>query len=66
MFVAADGYKTIQNPVGQILAIFLNVVVFILSGFEHCVANMYLAEYLSPFCEKALYQKHDACFYKLM
>ena len=41
MFVAADGYKTIQNPVGQILAIFLPVVVFILSGFEHCVANMY-------------------------
>lgn len=38
---AADGYKTIQNPVGQILAIFLPVVVFILSGFEHCVANMY-------------------------
>ena len=36
MFVAADGYKTIQNPVGQILAIFLPVV-----GFEHCVANMY-------------------------
>ena len=25
----------------QILAIFLPVVVFILSGFEHCVANMY-------------------------
>lgn len=41
MFVAADGYKTIQNPVGQILAIFLPVVVFILSGFEHCVTNMY-------------------------
>ena len=41
MFVAADGYKTIQNPVGQILTIFLPVVVFILSGFEHCVANMY-------------------------
>ncbi|WP_443713241.1 formate/nitrite transporter family protein [Ruminococcus sp.] len=41
MFIAADGYKNIQNPVGQILAIFLPVVVFILSGFEHCIANMY-------------------------
>ena len=26
---------------GQILAIFLPVVGFILSGFEHCVTNMY-------------------------
>ena len=90
MFVAADGYKTIQNPVGQILAIFLPVVVFILSGFEHCVANMYfftiadlwsikafgyliimslgnsIGGILIPFCEKALYQKHDACFYRLI
>lgn len=41
MFIAADGYKNINNPVGQILAIFLPVVVFILSGFEHCIANMY-------------------------
>lgn len=41
MFIAADGNKNIKNPVGQILAIFLPVVVFILSGFEHCIANMY-------------------------
>lgn len=41
MFIAADGYKKISNPVGQILVIFLPVVLFILSGFEHCVANMF-------------------------
>lgn len=41
MFVAADGFKTIANPVGQVLVIFLPVMVFILSGFEHCVANMF-------------------------
>lgn len=41
MFIAADGYKTITNNVGKILAVFLPVVVFILSGFEHCVANMF-------------------------
>lgn len=41
MFIAADGYKTISNPLGQILAVFLPVVVFILSGFEHCIANMF-------------------------
>ncbi len=41
MFIAADGYKTLKNPVAQVLAIFLPVMVFILSGFEHCVANMF-------------------------
>lgn len=41
MFVAADGYKNITNNMGKILAIFLPVIVFILSGFEHCVANMF-------------------------
>ena len=41
MFIAADGFKKIDNPVGKILAIFLPVMVFILSGFEHCVANMF-------------------------
>lgn len=41
MFIAADGFKKISNPVGQMLAVFLPVIVFILSGFEHCVANMF-------------------------
>ena len=41
MFIAADGFKKIENPVGKILAVFLPVMVFILSGFEHCVANMF-------------------------
>lgn len=41
MFIAADGYKNISNTAGKMLAIFLPVVVFILSGFEHCVANMF-------------------------
>ncbi len=41
MFIAADGYKNIKNPVGQMLAVFLPVMTFIISGFEHCVANMY-------------------------
>lgn len=41
MFIAADGYKNISNTAGKMLAIFLPIVVFILSGFEHCVANMF-------------------------
>lgn len=41
MFIAAEGYKRILNPLGQILVIFLPVVLFILSGYEHCIANMF-------------------------
>ncbi|MCH5323900.1 MAG: formate/nitrite transporter family protein [Eubacterium sp.] len=41
MFVAADGFKRINNPIGQVIVIFLPVMVFILSGYEHCVANMF-------------------------
>ena len=41
MFIAAEGYKTIDSSLGRHLAIFLPVIVFILCGFEHCVANMF-------------------------
>lgn len=40
MFIAVEGKKRITNPVGQIAIVFLPVMVFILSGFEHCIANM--------------------------
>lgn len=41
MFIAADGFKKIDNTVGKLMAVFLPVMVFILSGFEHCIANMF-------------------------
>ena len=40
MYFAVNGYKTI-NDMGKYLAVFLGVIVFILCGFEHCVANMF-------------------------
>ena len=39
--VAVDGYREIPHAVGKYLAILFGVVVFIVCGFEHCVANMY-------------------------
>ena len=41
MFIAADGYKNLTNQAAQVVVVFLPVMVFILSGFEHCVANMF-------------------------
>ena len=37
MFIAVDGYKKTQNPV----ILFACVAAFILSGFEHCIADMF-------------------------
>ena len=39
MYTAVEGSK-IPNHFGQVLIIFLCVMVFILCGFEHCIANM--------------------------
>lgn len=37
MYVAVDGYAKTKNPV----ILFMGVATFILSGFEHCIADMF-------------------------
>lgn len=41
IFVAVDGYNKSQYQIGRYLALFFGVSVFVLCGFEHCVANMF-------------------------
>ncbi len=41
IFIAVDGYKKNPHEIGKYLALLFGVTVFILSGFEHCVANMF-------------------------
>ncbi len=41
MFIAVNGYAKNPHELGKYLAIFLGVSVFILSGTEHCIADMY-------------------------
>ncbi|MDO5033577.1 MAG: formate/nitrite transporter family protein [Eubacteriales bacterium] len=41
IFVAVDSFKNNPHELGKYLALFFGVCVFILSGFEHCVANMF-------------------------
>ena len=42
MFTAVDAFKNEKLPsVCRPIMVFLCVMVFILSGFEHCIANMY-------------------------
>ena len=54
MFIAADGYKNIESSMGKLLAVFLPVVVFILSGYEHCIANMFYYTVAGAWSLKAL------------
>ncbi len=41
MYIAVDGFKTNGHELGKYLGLFFGVSVFILCGFEHCVANMF-------------------------
>ena len=41
MFIAVDGFQNNPHELGKYIGIFLGVTVFILCGFEHCVANMF-------------------------
>ncbi len=41
IYVAVEGYGKNPHELGKYLSIFFGVTVFILCGFEHCVANMY-------------------------
>ncbi len=41
IWLAVEGFRSIPHPVGKYLSLFFGVAVFILCGFEHCVANMY-------------------------
>lgn len=41
IYIAVENFAKNPHELGKYLALFLGVMVFILCGFEHCVANMY-------------------------
>ena len=41
MYLAVNGYKTLKDQIAKYISVFLCVIVFILSSFEHSIANMY-------------------------
>lgn len=49
MYFAVNSYKELKD-VGRYIAVFLGVIVFILCGFEHCIANMYYFSVSSSWC----------------
>ena len=41
VYIAVEGYKTFPLALGKYLAIFVGITVFIMSGYEHSVADMF-------------------------
>ncbi len=41
IYIAVEGYKNIPHAAGKYLALIFGVMVFILAGTEHCVADMF-------------------------
>lgn len=41
IYIGVEGYKSIPHEVGKYLALVFGVMVFILCGTEHCVADMF-------------------------
>ncbi|MBR4178507.1 MAG: formate/nitrite transporter family protein [Bacilli bacterium] len=54
MYIAVNNYKKSTNEIGKYIGIFMCVMVFILCGFEHCVANMYYFSVASVWTWKTL------------
>lgn len=41
IFIAVDGYKNNKHEIGKYLGLIFGVMVFILSGYEHSIADMF-------------------------
>ncbi|WP_289050395.1 formate/nitrite transporter family protein [uncultured Acidaminococcus sp.] len=41
VFIAVEGYRTFPLMLGKYLAIFVGITVFIMSGYEHSIADMF-------------------------
>lgn len=41
IYIGVEGYNKNPHEIGKYLALFFGVMIFILCGFEHCVANMF-------------------------
>ena len=41
IYIAVEGYRSNPHELGKYLSLFLGVMVFILCGTEHCVADMF-------------------------
>lgn len=49
MYLGVEGFKRFENKFAKVLAIIFAVMIFILAGFEHSVANMFYYAFAESF-----------------
>ncbi len=54
MYIAVDSFKNNPHEFGKYLGLIFGVTVFILCGFEHCIANMFYFSLANMWSGKAL------------
>jgi len=54
IYIAVEGFNKNPHELGKYLSLFFGVLVFILCGFEHCVANMFYFSMAGMWSGKAL------------
>ena len=54
IYIAVEGFARHPHELGKYLSLFFGVSIFILCGFEHCVANMYYISVAGAWSGKAL------------
>ena len=54
IYIAVEGFARHPHELGKYLSLFFGVSIFILCGFEHCVANMYYISMANAWSGKAL------------
>ena len=54
IYIAVEGFNKNPHELGKYLSLFFGVMVFILCGFEHCVANMFYFSVAAAWSGKTL------------
>ncbi len=54
IFVAVYGYKKFDNILAKMVALFFGVSVFVLCGFEHCIADAFYFAFVGAYTWKTL------------
>lgn len=54
IYIAVESYRNNPHELGKYVGLFLGISVFILCGFEHCVANMYYITMAKAWSGKAI------------
>lgn len=54
IFVAVYGYKNFENILAKMVALFFGVSVFVLCGFEHCIADAFYFAFAGSYSIKTL------------